>query len=406
MELEVADSSSVTRPILCVFSMKIRKYKNLGVFKSNGRIYQEQIKYNFLEDKFRIINSKAFRRLEYKTQVFINYTGDHYRTRLTHSLEVSQIAVYIARELGLNEELAEVIALSHDIGHPPFGHAGEEALNEVAVKFGGFDHNIHGIRIITLLDKRSPKYNGLNLTIETIDGILKHNGVIRNHKYIDKLTKIIDNFPISFGNNASLESQIAALADDIAYTKHDIDDGIRAGFISIEELGELQIFKAINFNRIIKSTCGEREVQLKVLLSILSIFLIDNLLSNTMKNISANNINNIQDVYNCKKLIVEFSKTAKENLLELKNFLFKNVYKNHQVNLINYKTQTIVRDLFNHFMNNPKTLPKSWQRDISLNSDILLSEIVINYIAGMTDRFAITEHKNIFDLDLLSKTHF
>lgn len=397
MELEVADSSSVTRPIYVV-NMKVEKFKDLGVFKSSRRIYQEHIKHDFLEDKFRIINSKAFRRLEYKTQVFINYTGDHYRTRLTHSLEVSQIAVYIARELGLNEELAEVIALSHDIGHPPFGHAGEEALNEVASNFGGFDHNIHAIKIITMLEKSSSKYKGLNLTLETIDGILKHNGPIQDKEQLNKLNKILNNFPLSYNNNASLESQIAALADDIAYTKHDIDDGIRAGFISIEELSSLELFKTINMNKVMENKSINEEIALKELLMNLSMFLIVDLLNQTINNIQNHNINNIEEIYNCQKMIVEFSKSTKESFLELKAFLFTNVYKNYQVNRITHKTQTVIKDLFNHFMNNPKTLPKSWQKDSNLNSEIFLSEIVINYIAGMTDRFAVVEHKKIFDL--------
>ena len=375
--------------------MKIEKFKDLGVFKPSRRIYQEHIKHEFLEDKFRIINSKAFRRLEYKTQVFINYTGDHYRTRLTHSLEVSQIAVYIARELGLNEELAEVIALSHDIGHPPFGHAGEEALNEVAGNFGGFDHNIHAIKIITMLEKSSSKYKGLNLTLETIDGILKHNGPIHDKGQLNKLKKILNNFPLSYNNNASLESQIAALADDIAYTKHDIDDGIRAGFISIEELSSLKLFKEINADNIMEDKSINKEIALKELLMNLSGFLTVDLLNQTISNIKDHSINNIEEIYNNQKMIVEFSKSTKENFLELKAFLFTNVYKNYQVNRITHKTQTVIKDLFNHFMNNPKTLPKSWQESGNLNSEILLSEIVINYIAGMTDRFAINLYKGI-----------
>lgn len=379
-------------------NMKVEKFKDLGVFKSSRRIYQEHIKHDFLEDKFRIINSKAFRRLEYKTQVFINYTGDHYRTRLTHSLEVSQIAVYIARELDLNEELAEVIALSHDIGHPPFGHAGEEALNDVASNFGGFDHNIHAIKIITMLEKSSSKYKGLNLTLETIDGILKHNGPIHDKGQLNKLNKILNNFPLSYNNNASLESQIAALADDIAYTKHDIDDGIRAGFISIEELSSLELFKIINVGKVMENKSINEEIALKELLMNLSMFLIVDLLNQTISNIKNYNINNIEEIYNCQKMIVEFSKSTKESFLELKAFLFTNVYKNYQVNRITHKTQTVIKDLFNHFMNNPKTLPKSWQKDSNLNSEIFLSEIVINYIAGMTDRFAVVEHKKIFDL--------
>lgn len=377
--------------------MKLEKFNNLAVINSIGRIYKENVKYNFIEDKFRIINSKAFRRLEYKTQVFINYTGDHYRTRLTHSLEVSQIAVYIAKELGVNTELADVIALSHDIGHPPFGHAGEESLNEAAIEYGGFDHNIHAIKIISMIEKHSPRYKGLNLTIDTIDGILKHNGPITDKNKINQLNQILNNYPIQYSNNASLESQIAAIADDIAYTKHDLDDGIRAKFINLKELKSLKIFQAIGFDVIEKYDCDE-EVGVNAFLMNLSSFLINNLIQQTIKNINTNNINNIEDIYAFDGFLVEFSKDVKGKFLELKKFLFDNVYKNYLVNRITHKTKIIIRDLFNHFMNNPKTLPKSWQTSDIFTCKKSLSEKVINYIAGMTDRYAVEEHKKIFDV--------
>ena len=377
--------------------MVLKNFNNLAVINSIGRICKEDIKYNFIEDKFRIINSKAFRRLEYKTQVFINYTGDHYRTRLTHSLEVSQIAVYIAKELGLNCELAEVIALSHDIGHPPFGHAGEESLNKAAVEYGGFDHNIHAIKIISMLEKYSSKYNGLNLTIDTIDGILKHNGPITNKDKINQLNQILNNYPIKYSNNASLESQIASIADDIAYTKHDLDDGIRAKFINLEELKGLKIFKTKDF-QVIENGNYDKEININQFLINLSNFLINDLIQQTIKNVNFNNIDNVEDIYAFNGFILEFSKDTRENFMELKKFLFDNVYKNYLVNRITHKTKIIIKDLFNHFMNNPKTLPKSWQTSEIFNCKNLLSEKVVNYIAGMTDRYAVEEHKKIFDL--------
>lgn len=370
---------------------------HLSVRKSLGRMYPENIKYHFLEDKIRIISSKAFRRLEYKTQVFINYIGDHYRTRLTHSLEVSQIAIYIAKELRLNEELAAVISLSHDIGHPPFGHAGEDVLNLLSEKFGGFDHNVHTIKIVTKLEKSSDHYNGLNLTLETIDGLLKHNGPIDNRSQQLKLREILVNYAIKLNQNTSLESQVSALADEIAYIKHDIDDGIRANFIKITDLQALNITKLFDITKIIQNNFLTQEIKLRTILSNINDCLVRDLINQTIKNIQQYNINCMDDIYNSKQFVVSFSKQLQEHLLELKEFLYRNVYKNYKVNRIALKTKNIITDLFHYFMNHPKTL-RNLSPEHNINySDKLLVESVINYIAGMTDRFAVEEHKRIFD---------
>ena len=370
---------------------------HLGVSSSLGRMYPENIKYNFLEDKIKIIGTKAFRRLEYKTQVFINYTGDHYRTRLTHSLEVSQIAIYIAKELKLNEELVDVIALSHDIGHPPFGHAGEDALNIVSKKFGGFNHNLHAIKIVTKLEKTCAHYDGLNLTLDTIDGLLKHNGPISNDNQQSKFRKILLNYPIILSKHSSLEAQVAALADEITYIKHDIDDGIRANFINIIDLQQLNITKLFDIETIIKNDFLSQEIKLKTILSNINDCLIKDLLNQTIINIQEYNINCIDDIYNSTKYIVAFSKQLQKDLLELKAFLFKNVYKNYKVNRIALKTKSIITDLFHYFIDHPKSLHELSQQGNTTCSDELLVEYVINYIAGMTDRFAVEEHKRIFD---------
>jgi dGTPase len=371
----------------------------LGCLRSSGRIYPEDVEYDFLEDKFRIINSKAFRRLEYKTQVFINYTGDHYRTRLTHSLEVSQIAVYIARKLGLNEELTEVIALSHDLGHPPFGHAGEYALNDAAAKFGGFDHNVQGIKIVVQLEKQFPKFNGLNLTLETLDGILKHNGVIDDaHPSHHKLKPIIGDYPINFLDNASLESQIASLADDIAYSKHDIDDGIRAGFITLKDFCQIDMFKCIYDEVMAEHQNLAEEILKREVLRNFGKFLIEDLLVQTQSNIAKSNITHAQQIIKSKDFIAGFSESTEPQLKELKKLLFEHVYRNFKVNRITSKTKKIIQDLFAHFMSYPTSLPQNWQQEVNVRNEQQLAVQITDYIAGMTDRFAVDEHKKIFDI--------
>ena len=371
----------------------------LGCFQSSGRMYKEEVEYDFLEDKFRIINSKAFRRLKYKTQVFINYIGDHYRTRLTHSLEVSQIAVYIARKLGVNEELAEIIALSHDLGHPPFGHAGEGGLNAVNSEFGGFNHNTQAIRIVTKLEEQFPHFTGLNLTLEVLDGILKHNGPIdkKNPSY-NKLKEMLHNYPIDFANNAFLEAQIASLADDIAYSKHDIDDGVRAGFINLEDFCQINVFKDI-YNKIAtKYPNIEREIFKREVLRNLGQFLIKDLIDTTHSNIVKFNITNTEKLIKSNEFIVAFSTPVAMMLKELKGFLFNHVYRNFRVERTRLKNKKIIQDLFSHFINHPTTLPQTWQQGIDLKDEKALSIKITDYIAGMTDRFAVDEHKRIFDL--------
>jgi dGTPase len=375
------------------------KNNNLGYFQSSGRLYKENVEYDFLEDKFRIINSKAFRRLEYKTQVFINYIGDHYRTRLTHSLEVSQFAVYIAKSLNVNENLAEAISLSHDLGHPPFGHAGEEALKEVAGKFVGFDHNVQGIKIITLLEKQFPKWYGLNLTIDSVDGILKHNGsIMKTDESYDMLKNLLRDYPINFAKNASIESQIASLSDDIAYSKHDIDDGIRAGFVNLEDFCQIDMFKNI-YNAASKEyTNIKGELLKREVLRNLGMFLADDLINQTCKKIKSSGISDKQDVMDLDEFIVEFTEDVAIGLKELKKFLFENVYRNFKVNRINAKSKKIIHDLFNHFISYPSALPNSWQENMDFKNEKEVAARVIDYIAGMTDRFAVDEHKRIFDI--------
>ena len=371
----------------------------LGCFQSSGRIHGENIEYDFLEDKFRVINSKAFRRLKYKTQVFINYTGDHYRTRLTHSLEASQIAVYIAKKLGLNEELSEIIALSHDLGHPPFGHAGEDALNSATYRFGGFNHNVQGIKIVTELEKQFPNFNGLNLTLETLDGILKHNGPVdKNTSFYGKLKKTLHKYPIDFSNSPSLEAQVASLADDIAYSKHDIDDGVRAGFITLEDFFQIDLFEDIYNQVIVKYPNIKGEILKREVLRNFGKFLIKDLINKTTHNIKTLNIGHNQQVIKSDIFVVAFSEPVVIMLKKLRKFLLDNIYRNFKVEGIRFKNMNIIQDLFFHFMNYPITLPKAWQQEVDFKDEKALSTKITDYIAGMTDRFAVDEHKRIFDV--------
>ena len=377
--------------------MTLKTFSNLAITNSSGRLYKQQIQHDFLEDRFRIVNSKAFRRLECKTQVFINRTGDHYRTRLTHSLEVSQIAIHIAKILGLNTELAEIISLSHDIGHPPFGHAGEKCLDTIVTKYGGFDHNIHTIKTIAMIEKYSTEFKGLNLTIEAIDGVLKRNGKITDKKKINQLNKILHYYPISYNRGPLLESQIASISDDIGYTKHDLDDGIRAKFINFRELENLNIFQKIKYNNI-KNSVFDEKIKVNSFLVNLNNFLVCDLIAQTTKNINSNNIENIEDIYLYDKLLVEFSKDVQNDFLELKQFLFKNVYKNYFIRKTIHKTNIIIESLYNHFIENPTKLPTSWHDTNIFNCKKLLSEQVVNYIAGMTDRYAIKQYQKLLHL--------
>ncbi|MFQ3306861.1 MAG: dGTPase [Candidatus Midichloriaceae bacterium] len=372
-------------------------YNKLGCYNSSGRRYKERVEYDFFEDKVRIINSKAFRRLEYKTQVFINYIGDHYRNRLTHSLEVSQIACYIAKKLGVNQELAEVIALAHDLGHPPFGHAGEDALNSVGLKYGGFNHNLHTIKIVTFLEKKSFKYEGLNLTVESVDGMIKHNGKIdKKSDLLSKFQELTDGYDINFSKNTSIEAQIASLADDIAYLKHDIDDGIRAKFINIEDCCDIGFFDEIYKNIVKQNNNLSAESLRREVLGEFSEYLVNNLVTQTRSNISNFKILTAIDVYNNDDQIVSFSSDMQLMIKSLKDLLFKKVYRHFSVNRINFKTKKIISELFDHFMNFPNTLPSNWQKDLEQSSENVLSVLVMDYLAGMTDRFAVEEHKKIF----------
>ena len=373
--------------------MNISKYA-INPNKSFGRIIKEKenLAFIFLNDKDRIIFSSSFRRLEYKTQVFVNHSGDHYRTRLTHSLEVAAIAKVIARSLGLNEDLAETIALAHDLGHPPFGHAGEDGLCEAMKDFGGFNHNFHTLKVIALLEKGNKNITGLNLSYEIIEGLAKHNGAMSlESKFAKKVTELFSPFDLQLDKHPHLEGQIASLADDIAYCVHDIDDGIRAGFIQFTDLLFIDLIKqAADSNSFDKNSY-------RYIINNIRKIMIDDLITETKKRLQAHQFNSPQDIRKHTQWVATFSDKIEAQKNQIKNFLMENVYRHHHINRMRYKAKSLINDLFYYFMDNPNCLAEVWYEK-TINIDLpTQAEIIGDYIAGMTDRFAIDEHRRIFD---------
>jgi dGTPase len=367
---------------------------------SKGRLYDEPdspFRSIYGRDRDRIINSTAFRRLQYKTQVFVNHEGDHYRTRLTHSLEVAQIARWIASGLNCNKDLAEVVSLAHDLGHTPFGHAGEDALNEKMKGFGGFSHNAHTLKIITELEILYFDFNGLNLSWEMLEGVVKHNGAIRDlsksHNYIANYNQKYD---LDLSRSPSIEAQISGISDDIAYNNHDIEDGIRADLFSIEDLLDLP-FVGEKFREVLaKNKESGRNARRELLVSeakrkMVSDMVLDVIL-NTKKNIEKQRIKNVEDVRNHDQFLVTFSESMEIAHQKLKKFLKDNMYRHSKVNKMTESAHKIVGGLFDFFIQNPQSLPdhhKIFSDDKASNA-INVSD----YIAGMTDRFAIAQHQN------------
>ena len=370
----------------------MKNYSNLGLFKSKGRlIFEPKNKYRspFQRDRDRIIHSASFRRLKHKTQVFVNTEGDHYRTRITHSIEVAQIARSIAKYLNVNDDLAETLSLAHDLGHTPFGHAGEIALNECMSKYGGFDHNLQTLRIVMFLEHKYLKFKGLNLSIETLDGLIKHNGPYRE---ISKLNKIIGkkNFKgkLNFNKNTSLEAQISAISDDIAYNNHDIQDGIKANLFKLEDLIEIKFFKEIY--KSYKSNIKKKDKNIIIYQIIRDSInlMVEDVINNTLLNIKDNKIKKYSDIINNKKQIVSFSNKFKSIEQEIKLFLRLKMYNNRSVLNKNNNGKKIITKLFLEISNKPKKYINNYQ-----NKDQFRS--ISDYISGMTDRYAIQLHKSL-----------
>jgi len=361
---------------------------------SKGRIFKESensFRSPYQRDRDRIIHSSSFRRLKHKTQVFVNTEGDHYRTRLTHSMEVSQIARTLARTLGLNEDLTETLSLSHDLGHTPFGHAGEEVLNKCIKKNGGFDHNIQTLRIVTLIENKYYGFLGLNLTLETLDGLIKHNGPIKN---FDSYKKILgDNLfsnKISLNTFPSLEAQIASIADDIAYNNHDLEDGLRAGLFDIEKLKSISFISKLIDKHLKNKKKYRREIIINQIVRELINLMVVDVINTTEKNLMEANPQSISDIYKENRLIVDFSDKMKKIDMQIKSFLKKNMYNHKNVIVNTNKGKKIIKDLFIYLLENPKKYIS--MKLIKFGSK---ERIIADFIAGMTDRFAINLHKKI-----------
>lgn len=362
---------------------------------SRGRLYKEEdSRYRSIygRDRDRIINSTAFRRLQYKTQVFVNHEGDHYRTRLTHSLEVAQIARWIASALGCNKDLAEVVSLSHDLGHTPFGHAGEIALAKKMENYGGFSHNAHTLKLITKIERLYLDFPGLNLSWEMLEGVVKHNGPIKDlskvHNYI---TWYNQRYDLDLSRFPSIEAQISAISDDIAYNNHDIEDGLRAGLFVVDELLDLP-FIGKKFREVLKK---QPNVRRELLVSeskrkIINDMVLD-VVKTTKENIVRLEIKNAQDVRNCGVALVHFSAEMEVAHQTLKKFLMENMYRHYRVNRMTARAHKIVGALFDFFMENPDCLPDKFE----FADQKELAGFVSDYIAGMTDRFAIKEYMEL-----------
>ena len=358
--------------------------------ESKGRIFKENFsdtRSEYQRDRDRILHSAAFRRLKHKTQVFVSHEGDHYRTRLTHSLEVSQIARSICRVFGLNEDLAETLSIAHDIGHPPFGHAGEDALRSLMNEHEGFDHNDQAIRIVHLLEKKYFDFDGLNLTWETLEGLVKHNGPIEGNAP-PTILKLSNEFDLELGEYSSLEAQIASISDDIAYNNHDIDDGLRAGFFTFNELRELPLIGDI-IERLPKNfeTRDIQRINNEITRRSTNLMISD-IIINIKKNIELEYVTNLRQIRSLKKPIVDFSNEMKSNVESVRNFLSERMYSHESIIDMSKNAHQIVTFLYNFLINaNHRTLN---ELKIDLNRDDSKNRIICDFIAGMTDNYART----------------
>ena len=374
---------------------------------SRGRLHDEvdaSERTPHQRDKDRILHSGAFRKLQYKTQVFVYHEGDYFRTRLTHSLEVAQIARSISRSLGLNEDLAEALALAHDLGHTPFGHAGEDALDAAMQDHGGFDHNDQAMRILVRLEQRYAAYDGLNLTWETLEGVAKHNGPLTGPNATRPLTATIAEVDrqMGFGLDgfAGPEAQVAALADDVAYNSHDIDDGLRAGLFTLGEISELSLIAPVAEE--VRSAYGELppgRAYHETVRRVVGVLASD-LLAESRQRILALMPASSDDVRAAAKPVIDFSEPMRAKNKELKSFLFNRMYRHYKVNRMAAKAKRVVGELFVLFMAEPNTLPTEWQSAGANGDDeTRRARLVADYIAGMTDRYALSEHSRLFDIN-------
>jgi dGTPase len=372
--------------------------------ETRGRLHPEpehSMRSVFQRDRDRIVHSAAFRRLTHKTQVFVYHEGDHYRTRLTHSLEVAQIARTISRALGLDEDLAETLALAHDLGHTPFGHAGEEALNAAMARFGGFSHNDHTLRILTRLERRYAEFDGLNLTWETLEGIVKHNGPLRGAGIDRPVPPTIAEYdrchPLALDQFPSAEAQVAALSDDIAYNNHDIDDGLRAGLFAVADLAEVPLVGPV-FHSVASRYPGIEEPRLihEAIRRMID-RMVGDLISETQSRLVAGGIDSAEAVRTRGAPVVAFSAEMQRHDRALKDFLLERMYRHYRVNRMSSKARRVVHDLFGLYLAEPECLPSEWRAIAAGPDDEKTARVAADYLAGMTDRFALDEHHRLFD---------
>ncbi|ATX81451.1 dGTPase [Mariprofundus ferrinatatus] len=386
--VNLSDYESILAPYACRSSY------------SRGRVHDEPESPHrnaYQRDRDRIIHSTAFRRLEYKTQVFVNHEGDHYRTRLTHSIEVAQIARSICRSMRLHEDLAEAVALAHDLGHTPFGHSGQDALDDVMKPYGGFEHNRQSLRVVETLEHKYAAFPGLNLSYETREGIVKHHSAYDTPKNRDLAHFNLHEQP-------PLESQIGNLADEIAYNNHDIDDGYRAGMLRVDGLMQLELFR-IHYEQVERQFSGVSE-RLKVNETVRQMinFLIVDVISETERRIGEMGVATFEDVRDASKPLVGLSAPVRRMNGEMKKFLYKHMYRHYRVARMANKAERVIRELFTVYMEHPAMLPDNQQLELEIAksgtdlTDEKQARIIADYIAGMTDRYALEEHEKLFNV--------
>lgn len=374
------------------------------VADSRGRRFPEHVSRTrtaFARDRDRIIHTSAFRRLKEKTQVFVAHEGDQFRTRLTHSLEVSQIARSLAAAMRLDADLAETIALAHDLGHPPFGHAGEDELEVQMRDFGGFDHNVQTFRVVTDLERRYPSFHGLNLTWETLEGIVKHNGPVTSKLAAPAWKAIVDydaDYPLELGGWASAEAQIAALSDDIAYNNHDVDDGVEAGIFTLDDLADVGLIGPIL--REVRAEWPGLDPRLTRLEAVRRMIgaMVEDVIAQTARNVARFKIASPRDVREMDQALVSFSPEMLVELGNLRLFLTERMYRHWRVNRTRSQAKRLLAEMFQLFLSQPDVLPREWYVRVTEGDQQDLARGVCDYIAGMTDRFAIEEHRRLFQL--------
>ncbi|MDA0784947.1 MAG: deoxyguanosinetriphosphate triphosphohydrolase [Proteobacteria bacterium] len=381
---------------------------------TRGRLHDEPesgYRSCYQRDRDRIIHSSAFRRLKHKTQVFVYHEGDYYRTRLTHSLEVAQIARTVARALGLNEDLAEALALAPDFGHTPFGHAGEEALDAAMAQFGGFDHNAQTLRILTKLEEHYPTFDGLNLTWETLEGVVKHNGPLTGH-HADSarestavipaaIQEYVADHDLELDTYAGPEAQVAAISDDIAYNSHDIDDGLRAGLFDLDDVADVPLvgpaFRAVTE----EYGALDRPRLIHAGISQIIGTMVSDVLTETRRRLAEADVGSPQEVRALDHAVVAFSPEIHESDRAVKAFLYENMYRHHRVNRMTSKARRVVAQMFELLFHEPELLPTEWRARAEAKDEAGRARMIADYIAGMTDRYALELHRKLFDPEVI-----